>query len=144
MPSVFDLHHVVEQDEIDAQEHVHNLRYLQWTLWAARDHSASTGWDAAAELKRGFGWVVRQHEVTYRAAALVGDQLVIRTWISEKMRMAIRRKYLICRPADRMILARVQTRWVLADLRVRKAVSLPDEVYDRMVIPISTPTPPWS
>lgn len=52
----FDLHHTVADDEIDAQQHVHNLRYLQWTLWAARDHSAAEGWDAAAALKDGLGW----------------------------------------------------------------------------------------
>ena len=66
----FDYPHTVDPDEIDAQEHVHNLRYLQWTLWAAGDHSAAMGWDSRGALERGLGWVVRAHDITYRAAAL--------------------------------------------------------------------------
>ncbi len=143
MTPVFDLHHDVADDEIDAQNHVHNLRYLQWTLWAARDHSAAGGWDATAALRRGLGWVVRSHEVTYRAAAVAGDGLVIRTWISELSRFATRRKYVICRPADRRVLARVETRWVFVDLRIHKAVAVPEEAARMITVLRKSPALPW-
>ncbi len=67
-------------------------------------------------LRSGFGWVVRSHDVTYRAAAMAGDELTIRTWVSDIARFASRRKYVICRPVDQAILARVETRWVYVDL----------------------------
>lgn len=143
MTPVFDLHHDVGDDEIDAQDHVHNLRYLQWTLWAARDHTAASGWDSVAALANGLGWVVRSHDVTYRAAALAGDRLIIRTWISEFSRFATRRKYLICRPADRSVLARVETRWVFVDLSVRRAVAVPDEAAAMISVLDQTPALPW-
>ena len=75
----FDFLHTVLEDEIDAQMHVHNLRYLQWTLWAAGKHTKAIGWDAGAALQRGVGWVVREHRIQYRLAAVAGDQLVVRT-----------------------------------------------------------------
>lgn len=139
----FDFHHTVSPDEIDAQAHVHNLRYLQWSLWAARDHVADLGWDAAAGLARGVGWVVRDHEISYRWAAVAGDQVVVRTWVDDIRRYAITRRYLITRPADQTVLARVKTRWVFVDLRVHKALGIPAEAVAGVTRLTSPPPPPW-
>lgn len=139
----FDFQHTVADDEIDAQGHVHNLRYLQWTLWAAGAHSRSYGWDAASELERGFGWVVRSHDVTYRAAALAGDEIVVRTWVSDLAKFASNRKYLVCRPADQQLIARVETRWVYVDLTVRKVVPIPPDVTSSLTVCEQPPALPW-
>ncbi|MFK8115443.1 MAG: acyl-CoA thioesterase [Rubripirellula sp.] len=143
MSDYFDFRHTVAADEIDAQGHVHNLRYLQWTLWAAGAHSAACGWDAADALRCGFGWVVRGHEVTYRAAAMENDELIVRTWVSDVAKFASRRKYAVCRPSDQTLLARVETRWVYVDLSVRKVVPIPSEVVDGLQASTRPPALPW-
>ena len=143
MRPYFDYHHTVCDDEIDAQNHVHNLRYLQWTLWAAGGHTAELGWDSATELRRGFGWVVRSHDATYRAAALGGDSVIVRTWVSEIAKFASRRKYVVCRPADRTVLTRVETRWVYVDLNAHKVVAIPEAVKSTLFVPQQTPPLPW-
>lgn len=139
----FDLGHTVSDDEIDAQQHVHNLRYLQWTLWAAGRHVESIGWDSKAALEGGVGWVVREHSIQYRGAALAGDKIVVRTWVHDLQRFASRRKYLICRPADQSILAKVETRWVFVDLRNHKALPISDEAKQRLVLCDPQPPLPW-
>ncbi len=139
----FDFAHTVSEDEIDAQGHVHNLRYLQWTLWAAGKHSAALGWDSRAALQQERGWVVRSHEATYRAAALAGDQIVVRTWIREISKFACRRMYLICRPKDETVLAGVETRWVYVDLGVRRVVEIPADVAAGMAVLDKRPPLPW-
>jgi acyl-CoA thioester hydrolase len=143
MTQFFDFQHAVTDDEIDAQGHVHNLRYLQWTLAAAGAHTKACGWDAAEALEAGFGWVVRSHEATYRAAALAADQVTVRTWVGDAEKFASRRKYVICRPCDRTVLARVETRWVYVDLSVRKVVPIPEDVRARLVICEESPGMPW-
>ena len=140
----FDLLHTVEQDEIDAQQHVHNLRYLQWTLWAAGRHTESIGWDAKGALAQGVGWVVREHSIQYRSAAVAGDEIVIRTWVHDLQRFASRRKYVICRPADRAVLAKIETRWVFVDLRQHKAMPIPTEAKERLVVCGTPPPMPWA
>ncbi|MCC9642696.1 acyl-CoA thioesterase [Rhodopirellula sp. JC740] len=139
----FDLHHTVAIDEIDAQQHVHNLRYLQWTLWAARDHSAAEGWDAATALENGFGWVVRGHDITYRAAALAGDEVIVRTWIPNWNRYSCQRHYMVTRPADQTVLARVQTRWVFVDLKQHRAVEIPSAAVNAITLCETSPPLPW-
>lgn len=143
MNPVLQYTHRVTPDEIDQQQHVHNLRYLQWTLWAAHAHSAAGGWDSDAALKQGIGWVVRSHDVTYRAAARADDDVIIQTWISEVTPVAVRRRYVICRPADQQILAKIETRWVLVDLRVHKALKLPDEEAAKIAVVPNPPPLPW-
>lgn len=143
MTQFFDFIHAVTDDEIDAQGHVHNLRYLQWTLWAAGAHSAACGWDAAEALRQETGWVVRSHDATYRAAAMAGDEITVRTWVSEIARFASRRKYLVCRPADKTVLARIETRWVYVDLSVRKVVAIPNSVASQLVVCPQPPNLPW-
>jgi len=139
----FDLRHTVTDDEVDAQAHVHNLRYLQWTLWAARDHNADAGWDAGKALGEGFGWVVRDHEITYRAAAVGGDEIVVRTWISEIRRYACTRKYLICRPVDQTLLCKSSTRWVFIDLKKHRALEIPEDAKSGLTECRSPPSLPW-
>ncbi|WP_372898155.1 acyl-CoA thioesterase [Stieleria sp.] len=139
----FDLAHTVAEDEIDAQQHVHNLRYLQWTLWAAGRHTESIGWDAKAALARGLGWVVREHSIQYRGAALAGDEIIVRTWVHDLQRFASRRKYVIFRPADRTVLAKVETRWVFVDLNQHKALPIPEEAKEHLVVCPTPPPLPW-
>ena len=143
MTPYFDYPHTVDADEIDAQGHVHNLRYLQWTLWAAGAHSAACGWDAAEALKQQKGWVVRSHDITYRAAAMAGDEVTVRTWVADIARFASRRKYLVCRPADQTVLARVETRWVYVDLSVHKVVAIPNGVASQLEVCPQPPNLPW-
>ena len=141
--SYFDWEHTVADDEIDSQQHVHNLRYLQWTLWAAGGHVKAVGWDTKAALERGVGWVVREHSVRYRAAAVAGDTIVVRTWVHDLQRFASRRKYVICRPADQAVLARVETRWVFVDLHNHKALAIPEEAKRQLTVLSAPPPLPW-
>lgn len=139
----FDFRHIVQKEEVDAQQHVHNLRYLQWTLWAARDHNAATGWDAARALAQAMGWVVRDHEITYRVAAIAGQEIVIRTWVSDVSRYASVRKCLICRPEDEKVLCRVSTRWVFIDLKKHRALEIPAAAIEGHTVLADPPPLPW-
>lgn len=143
-PAFFDSFHTVQADEIDAQQHVHNLRYLQWSLWAAHRHTESLGWDRQQALQQGVGWVVREHNIQYRAAAFADDEIVIRTWVHDMQRFASRRKYWICRPADQALLAKVETRWVFVDLTQHKILPIPSEAKDNLVVLSEPPPLPWA
>ena len=144
MTAYFDVHHTVEADEIDGQGHVHNLRYIAWSLRAAARHSAAIGWDGESMFERfGSGWVVRSHDIVYRLAAFEGDPIVVRTWIADVARHAATRRSVICRMSDRKVLARVRTRWVMVDLRARKAIQIPAEVAARIEVRTEVPPMPW-
>ena len=129
----FDVRHTVAPEEVDEQGHVHNLRYIQWSLWAAGRHTRSLGHDAAAELDRGFGFVVRDHQATYRRAAFAGDAIVARTWIERLDDHSAHRRTLILRDDQR--LADIRTRWVYIDLREHRLSVIPEAVRAAVVTP---------
>jgi acyl-CoA thioester hydrolase len=144
MTIFFDYQHDVSAEEIDSQNHVHNLRYLQWSLWAAGGHTNALGHDADDELRRGYGFVVREHAVVYRKAALLGDKIIARTWLTEIDDHSAWRQTWICRPADRTTLAKVKTRWVYCDLANHRVWQIPTPVRQRVTILETPPALPWA
>ena len=107
-------------------------------------HTAALGHDAAGQLERGFGFVVREHHVTYRYAALGDDDLIARTWIDSLDEHSSYRRCDIYRPSSRHRLATVRTRWVYIDLREHRLTRIPDTMRSRASVLSAAPSPPWS
>ena len=144
MQAYFDWTHTVTDEEIDGQGHVHNLRYLAWTLRAAGKDTERLGWGHGRMLaEHGCDWVVRSHEVTYKAAAVASEAVIVRTWVSDISRYAATRSYAICRPSDKTLLARVTTRWAMLDFSSRRAVAIPASVLASMEVLETAPPLPW-
>jgi len=71
----------VTDAHIDLMQHVNNVRYLQWLENVAWDHSVALGMRQADYTRLGHGMVVRRHELDYVAPALLGDRVLLATWI---------------------------------------------------------------
>lgn len=128
--SVFEYQLVVESDDIDALNHVNNLRYLKWTNRAAVEHSSHVGWTPEAYHESGYGFIVRSHQIQYRIPAQLGDSIRITTWIAGMEKVSSVRKYRIERESDNQLLARAETNWVYVDLKTLRLTRIPDHVRD--------------
>ncbi len=128
MPAIYEHRHVVQAEEIDALGHVNNLIYLQWTQAASLAHSAAQGWPPAAYQTLGAGFVVRAHRIEYLRSALLGDELVIRTWVSRFRRVTSLRRFDVIRAADGVLLARAATDWAFVNWTTRMPCRVPPEV----------------
>ena len=124
----FEVRLQVRPDEIDEYNHVSNLVYLRWTLKAAGAHSAAVGWDAVRLRERGQIWVVRSHRITYRRPALLGDEVIVSTWIGSFEKFSSVRHYKIVRASDNVVLADAETNWVYVDLQTTQLVKIPDDI----------------
>jgi len=126
----------VEAREIDELGHVNNLRYLEWMLAAAVDHSNAVGWPAERYAALGHAWVVRSHAIEYLRPAFAADEVVVRTWVSEMGKVSSRRKYAILR-ADGLLLARAETLWVFVDRQRHTLDRVPAQL--QAAFPVVTP-----
>jgi acyl-CoA thioester hydrolase len=115
-PGIHEQRRTVQDVEIDELGHVNNLRYIEWMLAAAVDHSSAAGWPAERYRELGNAWVVRSHAIEYLRPAFAGDEIVVRTWVSEMGKVSSRRKTAIVR-ADGQLLARAETLWVFVNRR---------------------------
>ena len=128
MPAVYEHHHTVLAEEIDALGHVNNLAYLSWMQAAALAHSAAQGWPASRYHELGTGWVVRSHQIEYLRPAFAGEEIVVRTWVAGFRKVTSLRRYKIIRPADDRVLATAATDWAFVNYRTGQPTRVPPEV----------------
>ncbi|MBL7872667.1 MAG: acyl-CoA thioesterase [Cyclobacteriaceae bacterium] len=116
----------VNDNDIDAMNHVNNVVYIRWVQEVAAAH-----WDAVAseEIKRKFLWVVLRHEVDYLTPAFIGDTLKATTWVDETKGPRSNRFVQITHPKSGKIIAEAKTVWCMLD----GATLLPKRVDERVI-----------
>lgn len=124
----------VKPSDIDVQQRVSNLRYLEWLQDIAVSHSAAEGWDMARYDSLGQGWVVRRHTITYRRPALLGDSITVGTWIASFAHGQCERRTLFWRPSDSVVLAEAATCWVYIDMHSGRPVRVPEALREAFVV----------
>jgi|SRR5947209_17269675 len=108
-PTPFEITVRVTEADIDGQGHVNNVVYLRWAQDVAVAHWRKL---APNESRDTIGWVVLRHEIDYKAAGFLHDELRVGTWVGELEGLSFERHTEITRPNDNKVLARVRTLWV--------------------------------
>ena len=134
MPAIYEHRLIVLDDAIDGQGHVNNLEYVRWMQEAAIAHSDAQGWTAERYRQLGAGWVVRSHKIEYLQAAFAGDEIVVRTWVSDFRKIRSLRKYKIIRATDETLLAVAETDWAFINLERRVPRRIPPEVSEAFIV----------
>ena len=124
----------VGQDDIDMQHRVSNLRYVAWMQDVAVAHSAVCGWPMERYESIGQGWVVRQHTITYKRPAFLGDVITAATWIASYASRRSLRHYAFWNAKEKALLAEAETQWVFIDMTSGKPVSVPVELQESFPI----------
>lgn len=134
MPAIYEHHLTVTPQEIDRLGHVNNLEYLRWALAAAIAHSAAQGWPTDAYERLGAGFVVRSHEIKYLVSAMEGDDVVVRTWVSEFRRVSCLRRFKMVRRRDEKVLATAATEWAFVNFSTFILERVPQDIAEAFVI----------
>ena len=126
--NVFELPITVHEEDIDQLGHVNNVVYVRWVQEAALAH-----WNVlSTEQERSrLLWVIIRHEIDYKRAAYLNDQLVARTWVGKAERLAFERNTEIVRLSDRALLAKARTLWCPVDAKTLRPVEPGNDVRAR-------------
>ncbi len=70
----------VQKEDLDELQHVNNVRYVQWIQDISKEH-----WNKAVpeNMLNKVIWVVLNHNITYKGAALLGQVIHLSTHIAE-------------------------------------------------------------
>lgn len=109
MAERFEIQVRVSADDIDGQGHVNNVVYLRWAQDVAVAHWRKL---APNESRETIGWVAIRHEIDYKAAGFLGDELRVITWVGKLEGLTFERHTEITRASDDKLLARARTLWV--------------------------------
>ena len=113
-PRAFELARRVQPSDIDELGHVNNVVYVQWVQDAASAHWRAV---ASAESQAAVAWVALRHEIDYKAPAVLGDEVLVRTWIGRAEGLSFERHTEVRRASDGRVLARARTVWCPVDAR---------------------------
>ena len=115
-------------EEIDEYEHVNNTVYLQWLDRIAWAHSAALGLPIGRCLALRRGMAVRHTRVDYLEAAILGDVLLIATWITASDgRLRCTRRFDILRASDGKRVLEAEIDFFSMNLDTGKPCRFPDE-----------------
>lgn len=112
--SPFEIRRTARPSDIDLMGHVNNIVYLRWAQEVAIAHWQAV---ASAEDQAATGWVVRRHEIDYKASALLDEEVIIQTWVGVASGLTFERHTRIVRAADQKLLAQARTLWCPINLQ---------------------------
>lgn len=131
----FSISIAILESDIDELGHVNNIVYLRWVQDAAVAH-----WKAAAteEQQKNILWVVRRHEIEYRQAAHLGDEIIAETWVGGASELVFERHTEILHFHDRKLLAKARTLWIPINSKSGKPMRVDSDVRTRFSVPGTT------
>lgn len=119
--------------------HVSNIEYLRWVDRAAELHARHLGLSRETLLGANRMWFVSRHELDYLAECWPGEDLRLATWVRSVGRASSWRDTIVWREADRRVVFRAATLWVLVDILSRRPVRIGVELA-RMLLPLANST----
>ncbi len=118
----------VEKEDIDLNGHVGNIRYLEWFLTAATEHSEQLGFSFEALKTINRTWVAREHRITYKSSALEGNRLTLETWLEDIKSAQGVRKYELRNAQTQKLICEGSTVWVFVELETYRPKRIPDDM----------------
>lgn len=130
----YEIRVTVAPEDIDEMDHANNVCYIRWMQDAAIAHSYANGWSTPRYLELGSCWFARRHTVDYLSPAYLGDELIVRTWISDRKGVRSIRKYRFLRASDNTLIAEAETCWAFVNMVTQRPTRIPAEVNDSFLV----------
>ena len=121
--------------DIDAYDHVNNSVYLAWLDRAAWSHSGTLGLSLEQCVAMRRGMAAHRTEIDYLKAALLGDRVLVGTWIvNTDSKLRVERRFQIRRATDGETLSRARIDYVCINLDSGRAVRMPDSFRKAYIV----------
>ena len=121
--------------DIDAYDHVNNSVYLAWLDRAAWSHSGTLGLSLDQCVATRRGMAAHRTEIDYLKAALLGDRVLVGTWIvNTDAKLRVERRFQIRRATDGETLSRARIDYVCINLDSGRAVRMPESFRNAYIV----------
>ncbi|MEE9407373.1 MAG: thioesterase family protein [Polaribacter sp.] len=125
MKDIFELNLTVTSENIDDLNHVNNVVYVQWMDKVAFEHWAFLTRDTPLPE---YIWVVLKHEIEYLKQAVLGDEIVIKTWVGETK--GFKSERLMEFYKNNELLVKAKTIWGMLDVKTYKPSRIRENVLN--------------
>ena len=114
--SYFDLNITVKAEHIDVLGHVNNVVYVAWMQDVATAHIEALGVGIEQYLELKHAMVAIEHQMQYRKAAMLDDDVILRTWFYDINALYSFRQYAFFRASDKSVLFTGNTKWACIEI----------------------------
>ena len=125
-PEIYEKSVTVRSSDLDDLKHVNNVQYVQWIQDIAKEH-----WETRAsdEILNTYFWVVIRHEIDYKHQGLLGDELIIQTFVGDHTHVTSQRLVNILNKKTKKVLVQAKSTWCLMDYKTKKPVKISEEMF---------------
>jgi acyl-CoA thioester hydrolase len=116
---------IVTASDLDALEHVNNVRYVQWVQDIAEAHWLQT---ASKPILDSYFWVLLSHQIDYKRPALLGDTVLLRTYVRKSEGVTSTRHVDIYNADTEKLLVTSVTKWCFLSKKTMRPARIPAEV----------------
>lgn len=113
---LFDLKLTVQPEQIDILGHVNNVVYVAWMQDVATAHIEALGLGLKEYIELKHAMVAVEHQVQYRKAAMLDDEVILRTWFYDINALYSFRQYAFYRAKDNTLLFTGSTKWACIEI----------------------------
>ncbi len=124
-PEIYEKTVTVRSSDLDELKHVNNVQYVQWIQDIAKEHWKTR---ASEEILNTYFWVVIRHEIDYKQQALLGDELLIQTFVGDHTHVTSQRFVNIVHKKTKKVVVQAKSTWCLMDYKSKKPVKISEEM----------------
>ena len=108
--------YTVKEENIDRNNHLNNIVYIQWMQDIAISHDQHLGCDENYYNSKKCYWVAKKHSIDYKKPAYLNDTITVKTKITNMKHCSSTRVYEFYNQQNTLI-AKAETLWVFIDVK---------------------------
>lgn len=116
---------IVSPKDIDERNHVNNVRYVEWVQEVAK---ADWTLKASAKTQQNFYWVMLSHHIQYKAEAILGDTLILKTYVTKARGVKSTRIVEIYNKSTQKLLTTSETIWCFMSHDTNRPARIPEDI----------------
>ncbi len=124
---VFEKTITVSKEDIDDLNHVNNVRYVQWVQDIAKEHWLAY---ATKDILETYSWFLVNHFIEYKSQALLGDKLLLKTFVPKVEGVSTIRHVEILNAETEQLIVSSKAKWCLIDSKTQRPTRITPELAE--------------
>jgi acyl-CoA thioester hydrolase len=117
----------VSKEDIDDLNHVNNVRYVQWVQDIAKEHWLTY---ASKSVLETYSWFLVNHFIKYKSQALLGDKLLLKTFVPKVEGVSTIRHVEITNAKTGQLIVSSKAKWCLIDSKTQRPTRITQEIAE--------------
>lgn len=122
---IFEKTITVSNKDLDQLNHVNNVRYVQWVQDIAEAHWLAY---ATKDILKTYSWFLVNHFIEYKNQALLGDKLLLKTFVPKAEGVSTVRHVEIINIETQQLIVNSKTKWCLIDSKTQRPTRIVPEI----------------